>query len=72
MTHWNYRLMKHENDKGEIFYGVHEVYYDETGDIEGWSEESVIPMGDSKDELKKTLENLMVSLEKEVLDYDMD
>lgn len=64
--------MKHENDKGEIFYGVHEVYYDETGDIEGWSEESVIPMGDSKDELKKTLENLMVSLEKEVLDYDMD
>ena len=71
MTHWNYRLMKRENDKGEVFYGVHEVYYDENGDIEGWSEESVTPVGESKDELKKTLTDLVKALDEEILDYDM-
>lgn len=71
MATWNYRLMKHENDKGEVFYGVHEVYYDENGDIEGWSEESVSPVKESVDELKEELERMMMSFEKEMLDYDM-
>ena len=34
---WNYRIMRHEVD-GEVWYGVHEVYYDVNGEPRLWTE----------------------------------
>lgn len=57
MSYWNYRvvekvLSKHEHDTtydttyDTTSYEVHEVYYDEDGNITMWSEDSIIPYGE--------------------------
>jgi len=60
--------MKH-HDCGETWYGIHEVFYDEDGKVDGWTEDEEI-MGESLEELKQTLEWMLVCLDKPVLDYD--
>lgn len=49
---WNYRVMKHE-EMGEVWYGIHEVYYGEDGkahlyaidpDVSSESEEGLLDM----------------------------
>ena len=36
---WNYRVIRYANNEG---FGLHEVYYDESGKVEGWTEDPVI------------------------------
>lgn len=46
---WNYRVIKHKTNTGNPdldkldpeWFGLHEVYYDKDGKIEGWTEEPV-------------------------------
>jgi len=51
---WNYRIMRHSlkgfNDGG---YGLHEVYYDEKGQVEGWSQEPETGFWDSVKDLRR-------------------
>ena len=37
---WNYRVIRSESG-GEITFALHEVYYDEGGTINGWTENAV-------------------------------
>jgi len=55
LTGWNYRVIKHDEAENPYF-AMHEVYYDEIGDIEGWTIESVNPEGDTSEELSQDLD----------------
>lgn len=36
---WNYRVVKYANNEG---FGLHEVYYDAKGKIDGWTEDPIL------------------------------
>jgi len=61
MMTWNYRIIHHNED--ESYYGLHEVYYDENGAIDGWTEDALI-VGDTKDEILETLAMMKSDIEK--------
>jgi hypothetical protein len=69
MTHWNYRVMRRKRGD-EILYGLHEVFYDEEGNTDGWTENPVDVFADSPEELKQTLLWMQIALTKPILDYD--
>ena len=55
MSYWNYRVVEKnttnkidcsEMEYDTTVYEVHEVYYDEDGNITMWSAESIIPYGE--------------------------
>ena len=53
MSYWNYRVVEKVLNKSEhvlsydtTTYEIHEVYYDEDGNITMWSAESISPYGE--------------------------
>lgn len=74
MAHWNYRVIKRtfRTEAGVTeTYRIHEVYYDDSGKIEGWAQDLVAPYGESIEELTADLSYLAAALEKPVL-VDVD
>ena len=47
---WNYRIIHHDQDDPEWF-GLHEVYYDGAGRVEGWTEAPVEFVADTREEM---------------------
>jgi hypothetical protein len=46
---WNYRVIAQEDPEfGEVVYGIHEVFYDDEGSIDGWTKAPVPFLADSK------------------------
>jgi len=66
---WNYRIMKHKNSDSEFEYGVYEVYYNENGEVKGYTENSMTPTVDSPEGLKKELEIMLKAFDQEILEY---
>lgn len=67
---WENRVVKTiEKIKGveHVFYSIHEVYYDDNGIINGWTEEAVRVGGDSIDDIRHTLFLMKKSLERPIL-----
>ena len=64
MGWWNYRVIARD---GEC--AIYEVYYDDEGNIEAFTENPVCPMGESLDELCQDLEYYQRALKQPVLDY---
>jgi len=62
---WNYRLLEKEYE-GEPYYVVVEVYYDDEGGIQGWTDKAY-PLGSTLDELKEDLRYFNKALDKPVL-----
>jgi hypothetical protein len=54
---WNYRVIEHEG----IFY-IHEVYYNDNGDITAISEDPMHPHGETIDELERDMEHFQQAL----------
>ena len=48
---------------------VYSVYYDDSGNIDGWSERPFSPEADSLEELRTTLNLMLDALEKEIVEY---
>ncbi len=48
---WNYRVVYRSGEE-ECPYRIHEVYYDDNGRPEAWTENAVTPMGESLGELR--------------------
>jgi hypothetical protein len=71
MGHWNYRVMKRKNDQGQFDFGIYEVFYDDQGEAETWTENSLIPTCESEADLKTELKIMMHAFEKEVLIYEL-
>ena len=85
MNTWNYRVMKHKinldglsdkmkelvtNHEEEYWYGIHEVYYNEAGEVDGWTENEIQPFGETPEELKQCFELMSLAFDKLVLDYE--
>lgn len=71
---WNYRLTKEiiRNKyltEPEIIYGIREVFYNENGDISGFSEEPDI-ISDSIDGMKDILTKMLESCDRPLIDYN--
>lgn len=71
---WNYRLTKeiitHKYlAEPEILFGIREVFYDENGDISGFSEEPDI-ISDSIEGMKDILTKMLKCCDKAIIDYN--
>jgi hypothetical protein len=65
---WNNRIVKHEKDD-TVWYAVHEVFYNENGGINGYTENPITIVGDTVEDVKSQLEMIAKDIEKhEVID----
>lgn len=76
---WNHRVIRHRIRKSiidggvdEYWFGIHEVYYDESGKPDMVTEEPIQVIGDNLEELKQTLKWMLKSLKAPILDYEND
>ena len=69
MSTWNHRVMKRK-DGDEDWFTIHEVYYKDNMDIEGYTKETISVGGNSIEDLRWTLEQMIKSLDKPILDYE--
>ena len=71
---WNYRAVKTVTKiplgDTDISYGIHEVYYDDNGDIVNISESLAHPISDDLEGLKWNLERMMEACNKPIIDYN--
>lgn len=67
---WNYRVVKHINDKEELFQ-IHEVYYNDDGNPEMITETGSSPFGENIQDLSHTMIHMLSALTKPVLDAKM-
>ena len=69
MSHWNYRVIrKRHTEVDSVTYHVHEVYYREDGGIEGWTQESVAPMGETAEELREDIRYFLHAFRRPILE----
>lgn len=65
---WNYRVMKHTDEKfGEDYFQIHEVYYDETGKHHSYTEGAVTVGADDLAGVGNVLKMMAEALTKPVL-----
>lgn len=65
---WNYRVMKRKISDSEFEYGIHEVYYKDTGEIEGYTQNSLVPTFHTLEGLKSELETILKAFDLEIID----
>jgi hypothetical protein len=63
---WNHRVLAHEH-KGEIYFDIHEVYYDDNGTPNGYTENPVSVGGESLKGIGWTLNRMKECLKKPIL-----
>jgi hypothetical protein len=64
--HWNYRVILHDEGQ-EPFVALHEVFYNEAGQPDGWSADPIHVQGDDLTELRDDLIHQLLALTKPVL-----
>lgn len=65
---WNYRVLKHEEVGADVYYGIHEVYYDSDGKPARYSAKPMIAEESILD-LRVALDRMSDAIGKEVLTY---
>jgi len=65
---WNNRVMRYKD--GSL--GIHEVYYEDDGTVNGYTIEAVGCYGDDLEDLKLGLDLKLQALDREILDYESD
>lgn len=65
---FNYRTLRKQDALGNYYFEIHEIYYNESKEIEGWTTNAKAPFGDTKEELKQSLERMLDSLEAPLLE----
>ena len=69
MSHWNHRVIrKHHSETDTVTYQVHEVYYQENGAIEGWTENPVAPTGETAEELREDIRYFLRAFRRPILE----
>ena len=71
MSTWNHRVVKTQ-DGAEVCYGIHEAYYDDNGEVVTWTVRPVPVAGNSIQDLRKTLEQMLECLDKEIIDDQVE
>lgn len=64
--HWNHRLLASESN-GELFFSIHEVYYDKNGSPEGYTKNPIYVGAENVDGVKWVLSKMMKCLQKPIL-----
>ena len=59
MSHWNHRLIRRGGPGEDPWYRIHEVYYDDSGKISGWTIDPVEPFGETVEEIRQELEAML-------------
>ena len=69
---WNYRVIRKDTGHSEepYYYQIHEVYYDEDGEVESWSEDPIKPGGTDLPELGGDLGYMVTALSKPALIWE--
>ena len=70
MSHWNHRVVRHSPEEGDIYYGIHEVYYDDEGNVLFLTESPVEVWGEDVDDLIKGYTNMSKAFDKPVIDFN--
>ena len=68
---WNHRVVKKSTDTGDgldEIYEIHEIYYDDDGEILCYSENPTVPMGLDLSDLEGDLKLRLEALDKPVLE----
>ena len=69
MSYWNYRAIRKSHGESDTdTYQIHEVYYDKDGNIEGWTESPVKPLGETPDELREDIRFFIKAFQKPILE----
>ena len=63
---WNHRVVMVEHPL-ETYYEIREVYYNEHGEITGFTQDGIAPMGETVDELRSELGRMLTCLDKPIL-----
>jgi len=63
---WNWRLLAHELD-GDVFFQIHEVYYDEFGNPNGYTQNPVSVGSETVEGVKWVLDEMVACLGKPTL-----
>ena len=63
---WNHRIMATEYN-GEVYFNIHEVYYDENGTPSGYTENPISVGGESVKSIRWTLNKMKECLKKPIL-----
>ena len=64
---WNYRVMRNRiraTAKDE-WYTIHEVYYNDKGEVDGWTEDAIAPGSETVEGLLEQLTLMLSCLDKE-------
>ena len=69
---WNHRIVRRIYDTGDVYYAIHEVYYDEAGEPTGCTALPSVIMEDSVEDLAITLDRIRECLDKPIYDYEED
>ena len=68
MMGWNYRLVRHTAEQGQVWFEIHECYYNKDGTISAWTEDPCHPSGETVEELRSDLERMMQALDYPVIE----
>jgi len=63
---WYYRIIKHKTSNQNHF-ALHEVFYDDDGNIISWTEQPIDIIGESKADIKRALKQMLLDIETEVI-----
>jgi hypothetical protein len=63
---WNYRVLAHKYEE-EIYFEIHEVYYDENGILNGYKEKPVTIGGENIKGMRWALNKMKECLKKPIL-----
>jgi len=64
MSSFNYRVMRHGDE-----FAIHEVFYDENGNVNGWSLDPLSVFSQSVEDLRHELGLYLLALDKPVIDF---
>ena len=67
---WNHRVVRRVWDSGETTYAIHEAYYELGQLADSITNDPVAVVGDNVEELRTTLQWMLNSLDKPVLNYE--
>ena len=68
---WNHRVMKREKvDGDDDWYQIHEVYYKENGEVDGYTSDGIAAGGYTLEDLREELTRMLEATEKEILIYE--
>jgi hypothetical protein len=67
MGHWNHRVIQRDYD-GETFHEIVEAYYDDEGNMNGYTQDAIAPVSEEGVEgLRWVLQRMLEALDKPVI-----